>query len=380
MTFAEPIPTPADATAKPAFDPAKAHAGLSLKHDRQLIRAKFSPCGKFIAAAGLDGIIHVWELDTEKKFTLPGHDTWISALVFNPQGKQLFTADFHGAVHCWDYTAPDSKPLWTIARADANVTRTLAASPDGKLLASAGDDNVVRLWNTADGKPAKELPGHNGGIYSLAFHPDGKALASGDLFGVVKHWDVATGKCERELDAKILHTRKADFLADVGGARALAFDKSGATLAASGMKNAESNAFCPGTPCVVVFEWSSGKPKEELRGVPGSKADGPINGLRFLSDGTLAGYGEGQSGGTSLMFWRAGSAEPFHFINGESAYDLDTHPDGLRLVAPMFVSMGSGGNGARSQNKGRYIPNGALVRVFNLWPDANAGKKPAKKA
>lgn len=369
---------PPSGDAAKALDPAKVHLGQAFTHELQLIRARFSPDGKLVAAAGLDKLVHVWELESGKKYTLPGHATWISALVFNPKGKQLFTADFHGTIHCWDYATPDSKPLFTITGADANITRVLAVTLDGATLLSGGDDRIVRIWNTKDGAKVKELPGHKGCIFSLAMHPDGKSAASGDLFGVVKHWELVSGKCVRDLDAKALHTRKEDFIADVGGVRCMTFDAKGDRIVCGGLTTAESNTFCPGVPLVIVFDWSTGKETQQLKLT--SKSDGPMNALRFLSDGTLVGYGENQGGTvTELAFWKPEKAEPFHTLKGQSAYDLDVHPDGVRLLAPLFVAMGSGGNGAREKQKAKYLPNAATVQVFNLFADPKPAAKGKKK-
>jgi WD40 repeat protein len=69
----------------------------------------------------------------------------------------------------------------------------VAFSPDGKLLASAGADKVVRLWDAATGKPTAALKGHKDDVYSVAFSPDGKTLASGSYDKTVRLWD-AGGK------------------------------------------------------------------------------------------------------------------------------------------------------------------------------------------
>ncbi|HEY1189647.1 MAG TPA: hypothetical protein VGE74_18515, partial [Gemmata sp.] len=69
-------------------------------------------------------------------------------------------------------------------------------SPDGKTLATAGADKSVKLWNPADGKELKTLGAHDGSVYSLAFSPDGKLLASAGAGkdSLVKVWDVKAQK------------------------------------------------------------------------------------------------------------------------------------------------------------------------------------------
>ncbi len=357
------------------LDPSKAWTGRTLNHERMLLACRFSPCGRHVVAGGADGRLHRWEIETEKKASFGPHDGWVVALAFSPDGKRLFTADFHGTLAAWPWDEEDPKPVWTVKGAHRGGACALAASSDGALLATGGHDGRVRLWSAPDGKPVRELAGHGAYVYSVAFHPRGKALASGDLLGSVKHWDLETGTAARDLDARVLHTREEDFLADVGGVRAMAFSRDGGLLACAGLSNAKSNTFCPGQPTVAVLDWAGGKAAHVLR--VAERADGTINGLRFLADGTLAAAGEGMSGG-GLWFARPGAAEFFHAVPGTSGYDLDLHPDGLRLATPVFEPRGRGGNG-RHAGRGEYIPNGGAVRITNLFAPPAKAAPPKKK-
>jgi len=350
----------------PACDPTKAALVKSFQLDRQLTSARFSPCGRFVLAGGLDNLVHRWELDSGAHVALTGHTSWLVALAFDAAAGHLLSADLHGNVHAWPYAAAAPVPLWSIKDAHQGLLRDVAISPDGKLLATVGSDRAVRLWNAADGSPIRQLDGHKADVYRCAFHPDGKSLVSGDLLGVVKHWDLASGQFVRDLDASSLHTRgnDFDFIADVGGVRRMAFDRGGTQLACAGLTEASSNSFCAGKQAAVLFDWTTGQIAARLS--VNAAADGPLSGIAYLPGGLLAGCGESGAGSTVLCFWKAGETAPCHALPIPAAYDLDLHPDGLRLAVAVYDARGASGNGRPVKTKDEYIPHGGSVQIFSL--------------
>src|SRR5579875_1079574 len=77
----------------------------------------------------------------------------------------------------------------------------LAYSTDGRRLATASSDGVVRVWDTGTGREVSQFAGHTGSVSALAFHPDGKSIASADKTSIdIKIWDAATGKLLKGLN------------------------------------------------------------------------------------------------------------------------------------------------------------------------------------
>src|SRR5262245_22198781 len=96
------------------------------------------------------------------------------SLVFSRDGKQVFSAHVDGSVVVHD-SAGKKVADW---QANARGAFGLALSPDGKVLATAGEDRAVRLWDVATRKELLALTGHQQRAVCVAFSPDGKRLAS----------------------------------------------------------------------------------------------------------------------------------------------------------------------------------------------------------
>lgn len=69
---------------------------------------------------------------------------------------------------------------------------TVAISPNGKIIASGGFDNTIKLWNLQTGELICSIMGHSKPVLEVAFNPDGKLLVSGSVANSIKLWDLST--------------------------------------------------------------------------------------------------------------------------------------------------------------------------------------------
>ena len=77
-------------------------------------------------------------------------------------------------------------------RTHFNGVDSVSFSPDGRLLATGGRDNTVKIWDSATGQALQSLEGHQKPVLTVAFSPDGRWLASGSGDNSVRLWGIST--------------------------------------------------------------------------------------------------------------------------------------------------------------------------------------------
>jgi WD40 repeat protein len=142
----------------------------------------FSADGKRLATASADRTVRTWRADATAIDTLKGHTDTACAVAF--LGDGLVSAGHDGTVRLWRMGG--SKTLETRRGAVLSV----AATPDGKIVAAGGIDGVITLHDPSGGKETR-LTGHKSWVNALTFRPDGKRLASASSDGTVRLWDAA---------------------------------------------------------------------------------------------------------------------------------------------------------------------------------------------
>src|SRR5262249_11669092 len=206
----------------------------------RIVATAIAPDGRTMAAGGLDGMIHLWDLDAKVPLReFRGHEQDVYGLGFSPNGQTLVSGGTDRTLRLWKVATgeecgrleldasetshpiirpitffPDNRTIATQNYGDKRLRlwdavtgkelhrldwlpqplSAVALAPDGTVVAAAVKEQpTVRLWQVASGQELLQLHGHRDGVDALAFSVDGLTLASAGLDGTIRLWQVDTG-------------------------------------------------------------------------------------------------------------------------------------------------------------------------------------------
>lgn len=119
---------------------------------------------------------------------MKGHTAAVEGVAFSPNGQLLATGSQDNTVRLWDVATgrPHGRPLIRHSEAVSRV----AFSSDSNLLASTSADTSIQLWDVATGQPfGPTLRGHEGSAWGVAFSPDDQLLATAGGDGEARLWN-----------------------------------------------------------------------------------------------------------------------------------------------------------------------------------------------
>jgi WD40 repeat protein len=315
-----------------------------------------APDGRTLLSADVDGTVKLWDTRGEPGPTrVSGFRDRVEELAFVDHGKTFVVVDLGGVTLCDAATGqmrPQAKieigancaavsPVgravavgssnrgvriydWTTGKISRTLVvpdwlRTLAFSPDGRLLAGGSlalqrEGAVILLWDTATGKEVLRARGHGNRVQTVAFSPDGRTLASGGQDRSVKFWDVATGKELRSIPVAAKSVTCVRFSPD------------GRLLA------------CASEQALTLHEVSDGR---ELLRMQGPSHD--VVHMAFSPDGrrlaTAGGEGDlGKGGGVKLWDTRSGVEVLSPGGTSDTILCVCFSPDGHRLLSASATS------------------------------------------
>ena len=149
--------------------------------------------GPDVLAIANETEIRLWDSRARRLHKITGgSENFRVGMVSSKRGDILVAGRKDGTVELVSVAEQKILRTW---KAHASLTYALAFSPDGKILATGGADQMIHLWDVAaiSKSPSTPLPlrtlrGHESQVWALAFSPDGRKLASADKNGMLAEW------------------------------------------------------------------------------------------------------------------------------------------------------------------------------------------------
>ncbi len=245
--------------------------------------AAFSGEGRLLAAVSPGGLVRIWHVESLALRQSMDAAMLLNRVLFAPKTGALILGSNDGHVQWWKKGEGDQFRRAAFVTAQSEALSGLACSSDGRVLATAAFDGVIRLWDASSGSEALSLPVPQGRARALAMSADGRclAVALADFHGQgsLGLWDSLTGKGLATLPGH------------AGPAQAVAFSPDGRWLASGGADGS-----------LMLWNAQTGARVRSLE-----PAGQPINDVAFSPDGALLASGSGDG---RVRIWEVGSGSP----------------------------------------------------------------------
>jgi WD40 repeat protein len=163
-------------------------------HQNYVVGIAWSADDRFLVSGDDAGAAILWDVHTATRLRTFSHLTrLVSAVAISGDAQTVATGNELGQLLLWN--AATDHPVHTIAAHSGNVSVIqFSRDPAGRLIATGGSDELVKLFDGRTGDFLREFPARSGLITALVFSPDGRRLASGSVDGSVQVWDTQTGE------------------------------------------------------------------------------------------------------------------------------------------------------------------------------------------
>ncbi|KAG0042636.1 Rab GDP dissociation inhibitor alpha, partial [Gryganskiella cystojenkinii] len=166
-------------------------------HDRSVTDIFVSLDGSLLASGADDldvekKVARIWDVKSGKCLhVLDGHTEAYTGLIFSPSGHRIITGSRNQAIYLWDLETGDRIHSFEVPGNETMVD-AIDCSPDWQVLASAYEDQSLRIWNVETSECLRVLTGLAGFNLGLAYSPNGERFSLTTDEGI-KTWDAATG-------------------------------------------------------------------------------------------------------------------------------------------------------------------------------------------
>jgi WD40 repeat protein len=147
---------------------------------------EFSPDGNYLAAAGIDDTVCIWNVSTGEELLFLTEFQKPNSISFSPEGTILAVTGIDDTIRLVDIHTGE---IIAILRGNNKASLSVAFSPSKKFLATGGSDNVVRLWDLETKKQIATYEGHTAPIERITFSPDGNKMITTSK-AELKRWQI----------------------------------------------------------------------------------------------------------------------------------------------------------------------------------------------